>query len=351
MGISYPIEFYAAVLRQNNVPLAVERIRYDGPLDIGQVLVKICYSGICGKQLEEIEGKMGQDKFLPHLLGHEGSGVVLAVGPGVTYVKPGNHVVIHWVKGRGINSNTPSFIDMNGNRINAGLVTTFSEISVISESRLTVIPKEYELKYACLLGCSVTTGIGSVINEANLKNYESVAVVGCGGVGLNAIQGAKLAHAYPVVAVDHNEQALKLAELLGASHVINASHAHDYVLNLTNANGVDVVIVAAGTSVALELGFRLAALGGRILMAGVPRKEESSSFNSLDIHRRKTLTGSSGGGITPHRDILSYLRLYKQGAISLDTLVEEVLDLSNINTAIHKFSSGVSVGRFIIKMN
>lgn len=348
--LSYPIEFDAAILRRINAPLAVERIRYEGPLGSGQVLVNIRYSGICGKQLEEIGGKMGDDKFLPHLLGHEGSGIVLDIGPEVTHVRRGDHVVVHWVKGRGINSETPSFLDMKGETVNAGWATTFSAISVISENRLTVIPEDYDLKYACLMGCAVTTGIGCVINEADLRNYESVVVIGCGGVGLNAVQGARLAHAHPIVAVDPDASARELATRLGASHVSDTSDAEEFVSRLTGGNGVDVVIVAAGNSAALELGFRLASLGGRILMVGVPGKEEQSSFNSWHLHMRKTVTGSSGGGITPHRDILSYLRLYKEGAINLEDLVVDVVDLSDINSAIQRFASGRSSGRFIVQM-
>ena len=170
-------------------------------LDVGQVLVKVEYSGICGKQLDEISGKQGPDPYLPHLLGHEGGGIVAEIGPGVRKVSAGDHVVVHWTKGAGIDSAPPRF-KWDGAVISAGWATTFSDYTIVSENRLTTVPKDLRLDVAALLGCAVTTGLGIVFNNAQLMPGQSIAVFGVGGVGLNVVQGAALVNAYPIVAVD-----------------------------------------------------------------------------------------------------------------------------------------------------
>src|SRR6267143_214934 len=147
----------AAILTELGRPLALAEIRLPERLEAGQVLVHVHCSGICGSQLGEIDGAKGEDKFLPHLLGHEGSGKVLETGPGVRHVKPGDSVVLHWRKGRGIESATPAY-DWDGRKVNAGWVTTFNEYGVVSENRLTAIPGDIDPELAALFGCAVTTG-------------------------------------------------------------------------------------------------------------------------------------------------------------------------------------------------
>ena len=199
----------AAILVKQNSPLVVSTIEKP-ELSVGQILVKVFYSGICGKQLEEINGKRGADPYLPHLLGHEGSGVVEKVGPGVTKVSKGEHVVLHWIKGTGINADPPRF-KLKDKTISAGWVTTFSDYTIVSENRVTPIPSDVPLDVAALLGCSVTTGLGIVYNNANLKPGQSIAVFGVGGVGLNLIQGASLINSYPIVAIDNHQHTLDSA--------------------------------------------------------------------------------------------------------------------------------------------
>ena len=176
----------AAILVAQNEPLTVAEV--DLPeLAVGQILVKVEFSGICGKQLEEIDGKRGEDPYLPHLLGHEGAGVVVEAGPGVRKVKAGDHVVLHWIKGSGIDSIPPRF-NWDGVEVSAGCVTTFSEYTVASENRVTPIPSDMELDLAALLGCAVTTGLGIVFNDASLKPGQSMAVFGVGGQDPQTVQ-------------------------------------------------------------------------------------------------------------------------------------------------------------------
>src|SRR5580693_7561233 len=191
----------AAILAHSRQPLVIDEIALPEALDAGQVLVEVLHTTICGAQINEIEAVKGPDKFLPHLLGHEASGIVVEIGPGVTHVKPGDSVVLHWRPSQGIQSATPAY-SWRGEKVNAGWVTTFNEYAVVSENRLTIVPKDFDIKVAPLFGCAITTAAGVVNNDAHVKIGESVVIFGIGGVGLNLVQFAHLVGANPIVAVD-----------------------------------------------------------------------------------------------------------------------------------------------------
>jgi Zn-dependent alcohol dehydrogenase len=157
----------AAILIRQNEPLVLEEIEVP-PIALGQVLVRVLCSGVCGSQLGEIQGVKGPDPYLPHLLGHEGTGEVLECGEGVTKVRPGDRVVLHWRKGAGLESTTPKYASRLGT-INAGWVTAFNELALVSENRLTTIPRDFDPEIASLLGCAVTTGFGVINNNAQLR--------------------------------------------------------------------------------------------------------------------------------------------------------------------------------------
>jgi Zn-dependent alcohol dehydrogenase len=191
----------AAILEESGKPLALGELELPSKLQFGQVLVKLHYSGICGAQINEIDAIKGLDKFLPHLLGHEGTGVVQKIGTGVSTVKQGDHVVLHWRPSSGIQSPTAKY-SWNGKIVNSGWVTTFNEQAVISENRLTAIPKDFDMRLAALFGCAVTTAFGVVNNDAHIKVGQSVVIFGIGGVGLNIVQAATMVSAHPVVCAD-----------------------------------------------------------------------------------------------------------------------------------------------------
>ena len=173
----FPIKFKAFILLKSFRNLVWDDVVFCGPLLSGQVLVKIFYSGICGKQIEEFTAKMGKDKYLPHLLGHEGSGEILAVGPNVKHIQRGDRVVIHWMKSKiGQEAELPKYYWKNKN-LNAGSVTTFSEMSVVSSNRLTKIPKNSDLKLAALLGCGLSTGLGAAINDAKINSDDKFLMI------------------------------------------------------------------------------------------------------------------------------------------------------------------------------
>lgn len=342
----------AAILVELRKPLVIADVEIPSELQYGQVLVKIHCSGICGSQIGEIDGVKGQDKFLPHLLGHEGGGVVEDIGHGVTKVKKGDHVVLHWRKGFGIESSTPQY-KWDDKIVNAGWVTTFNGYAIVSENRLTPIPKEVDLEVAAMMGCAVTTGLGVINNNAKLKVGESIAVFGAGGIGLNIIQGAAMVSAYPIIAVDIYDNKLELATHFGATHLINSMKIdpRKEILNIVGAMGLDVAVDNTGNVKVIELAYELTQHNGRTILVGVPKKGNNISIYSLPLHFGKTLIGSHGGETHPDTDIPRYIKLYKAGKLRLENLITERFPLDAINVAIEKMRLGNIAGRCVIKIS
>ena len=339
----------AAILVKQNSPLEVAEVELPS-LDVGQVLVKIQHSGVCGKQLEEIDGKRGDDPYIPHLLGHEGAGVVVETGPGVRKVKPGDHVVLHWIKGTGIDSAPPRYA-RNGDAISAGWVTTFSEYTVASENRLTVYPEDVSSEVACLLGCAVTTGLGIVFNDAALIPGQSIAVFGVGGIGINVIQGAGLVNAYPIVAIDVHDHKLDQAKSFGATHTINAAkeNVEASLRELSGAHGFDATVDTTGNSQVRQTAYAATYDKGRTIFAGVPSIDESITIDSFPLHFGRLVTGSHGGNTNPEVDIPRYLQLYKLGKLKLEEQISHRFTLDEINQAVETTRAG-QAGRCIIAM-
>lgn len=349
--MALPKTMKAAILVEQRKPLVIAEVGLPEQLDVGQVLVKVHYSGICGSQLGEIDGAKGPDKFLPHLLGHEGSGTVEAVGPGVRLVKPGDSVVLHWRKGPGIEAQPPKY-QWDGKVVNAGWVTTFNEYAIVAENRVTPIPGDSDMEVAALFGCAVTTGFGVVVNNAKVSIGESAVVFGAGGVGLNIVQAAALVSAYPVIAVDLHDNRLALAKEMGATHLINAaqSDARQAILDIVGPAGVDVFIDNTGQPAIIEMGYKLTKPQGRVTLVGVPRKGNDIGIYSLPLHFGKVLSGSHGGEAVPERDIPRYQALYRAGRIRLRELLTEFYPLAGINDAIQGMRTGTIAGRCLVRM-
>lgn len=347
-----PENMNAAILVEQNNPLVIDQIQLPCSLEVGQVLVKVHCSGICGSQLGEIDGAKGEDKYLPHLLGHEASGMVKSVGAGVKYVKPGDAVVLHWRKSQGIESVPPKYV-WNGKPLNAGLIATFNEYAIVSENRVTRIPSSTDMEIASLFGCAVTTGFGVVENNAEIKLGESVVVFGAGGVGLNIVQAANLLSAYPIIAVDLHDERLSLAKSLGATHTINSSKtdAKAAIKDVLQDQGVDAFIDNTGQPSIIEMGYELTNPKGRVVLVGVPRKGNTINIYSLPLHFGKRVSGSHGGETIPHEDIPRYQKLLNADRIQLKPLITDYFKLEEINTAIQKMRNGEIAGRCLIKMN
>ena len=340
----------AAILAESKKPLIIDDITLPDELQFGQVLVDIHYSGICGAQINEIDAVKGPDKFLPHLLGHEGSGVVKEIGPGVSTVKEGDHVVLHWRPSKGIQSPTPKY-SWNEKTVNAGWVTTFNEQAIVSENRLTVIPEDFDMRIAPLFGCAVTTAFGVVNNDAQIKVGQSVVIFGIGGVGLNIAQAASMVSAHPILGVDLLEYKLEMGKKFGLTHAVvgGKGDVNGTIKDIVGAQGADVVIETTGNSRVIEQAYELTHPEGKTILVGVPNKGDNISIYSLPLHFNKVLTGSHGGDSIPDVEIPRYIRLMESEKMTLDGLITHEFELNEINDALDLFRAG-KAGRIIIKI-
>jgi len=341
----------AAILYQVKRPLKIEELEIP-ELKPGQVLVKVAYSGLCRSQLNEIQGLKGEDKYLPHTLGHEGSGIVEETGPEVTKVKPGDHVVLTWIKGNGMDVALTVYHDKNGASVNSGAISTFMEHAVISENRLVVIPEEMPLDKAALLGCAIATGMGLVINNAMVKEGDSVAVFGIGGIGLSAIHAASISKASRIIATDVEDSKLKRAKSLGATHTVNADKEDivSSIMDLTEGKGVDYAFECAGSRETMEGAFRsVRNNGGRAIIAGNLAQGKMISIDPFSLICGRRITGSWGGETRPDKDIPEYVALYLSGKLKLDEMLTHRFSLDGINKAFEDLEQG-KVGRAIIEL-
>lgn len=333
----------AAILEKLNSPLVIKELQIP-KLDFGQVLVQVYSSGICGAQMGEISGAKGEDKYLPHLLGHEGGGVVIDTGVAVTNVKQGDHVVLHWRKGIGIDAKCPIYTDENGYFVGGGWVTTFNEQAIISENRLTPISKDIPFEIAALMGCAVTTGLGIINNEAKLKFGQSIAVAGCGGVGLNVIQGAVLAGADRIVAIDIHDHKLGRATLFGATDIVRVSQGS----SIRDIGNVDIFVDCTGNVDVIEQGYSIAQ---KTILVGQPHCGQDLILHNMRQHYcGKILMDSQGGLTNPTVDIPRYLKLYRRGKLNLNDLITDRCALFRVNEALDEIRAGNVMGRCMLRM-
>ena len=349
--MNLPRTTLAAVLVEQKKPLQIIEIGLPTELGIGQVMVELAYSGICGSQLGEIDGVKGPDAWLPHLLGHEGSGKVLAIGPGVKYVAPGDTVVLHWKPSQGIEA-TPAKYSWGDKVVNAGWVTTFNKHAVVAENRLTKIDGSADLQTAALYGCAITTGLGLIDNRAELRLGESVVVFGSGGIGLNIVQAAHLAGASQIVAIDRFDNRLELSRTYGATTVINSTTQDAWAeLNRIFAKQKpDIFIDNTGNPDIISKGYELISARGRVLLVGVPAKGQQASLYTLPLHFGKTIVGTHGGEAIPQTDIPRYMNLFESRKIDLRPLISEIQKLDQINQMISNMRDGSSAGRCLIRL-
>lgn len=328
----------AAVLKQANQPLEIAEVE-PCELQYGQVLVNVLVSGICGAQLSEIRGEKGT--HFPRLMGHEGCGIVSEVGPGVTKMKVGDKVVMHWRKSEGMDSDFPRY-RYNGSEITSGLVTTFSEYSICSANRLTVVPHDTPNELCSLLGCALSTALGVIENEAKLKSGESILVIGCGGVGANVIRVAKMYGPSRLCAMDANAAKSKMAIALGADGFVSSpSDIH---------NHYDVIVDTAGDASAFAEILPKLAPSGRYIMVGQPKPETSlviTSARHLFDGEGKTIKATQGGGFNPDTDIPRYVKLWKSGFLKIGGIITHRFPLKEVNTALGMLRDG-QAGRVML---
>jgi S-(hydroxymethyl)glutathione dehydrogenase/alcohol dehydrogenase len=337
----------AAILVETGKPLELGELEIPA-LKPGQVLVEVTVSGVCHTQVLEARGYRGEDKFLPHGLGHEGSGIVREIGPGVKKVKDGDRAILSWIKGSG--ADVPGSIYRWGNRnVNAGAITTFSRYSVISENRLTVLPGNISMRDAAMLGCAVPTGLGVVFNTAQPKAGQSVAVFGIGGIGSCAVAGAAIAGCSPIIAVDLRPDKLELAKRMGATHAVEAGNALAEILRLC-PGGVDFAFEATGRpAVMLQALQCVRNQGGTAVVVGNARHGEKLELDPRQLNMGKRLLGTWGGDNVPDRDFPKYCSLLEAGKLNLAPLVSKTYRLDEINAALDDLEAG-RVARPLVEM-
>jgi S-(hydroxymethyl)glutathione dehydrogenase/alcohol dehydrogenase len=340
----------AAILRRLKDPLTVERLTVPNP-GPGQVVVRIAASGICHSQLHEVRGRRGEDRFLPHLLGHEAAGIVEEVGEGVSRLQPGQKVVLSWIKGSGRSTGGAVYSTAAGEKVNSGPIATFTERAVVSEDRATPLPEGTPFDVGALLGCAVSTGAGAVLNTARVQEGQSVAVFGVGGIGLNAIQAASIAGARMVAAVDVVPTKLDQASRFGATHVLDA-RSMDVVgtlRGLTEGKGVDVSIESAGRVETMEWAYSAVRTGGGVaVLVGNLSAGQKITLDPFHLIQGKRIVGSWGGDTVPDRDIPRYAAWAAEGRLKIAELITHRYPLDRINEALEALEKG-EVARAVLE--
>ncbi len=340
----------AAVLTEINKSLEFKTFSAES-LKKGQVLIKILYSGICRSQLMEIRGLRGHDKWLPHLLGHEASGIVIEVGEGVKKVKEGDQVILSWIKSEGLEAEKIQFETDTG-IINAGPISTFSNYSIISENRLVLKPKELSVKEAMLFGCAIPTGAGIVINQAKPNPTNSLLILGMGGIGFSAFIMAIALGIKRLAVIDINDSKLAIAKKLGAEFVYNANQNNLKNLVLNDLReGYDFCIESAGLTKTIELGFDLINKEhGQLFFASHPPHDEKIALTPHELISGKKIFGSWGGEVNPDKDIPLIWNLIRKNGTNLNDFIQKEYSLDCINLALQDLDEG-KVLRPLIKMD
>ncbi len=342
----------AAVLEKISTPLSVIPNVEIPNLGEGQVLVRIAYSGVCHSQLMEARGARGEDRFLPHLLGHEGTGRVEAIGNGVTKVKPGDWVVLGWIKGEGLDGGGVKYIHA-GRQINAGGVTTFNEKAVVAENRLVHLPNGVPLDVGVLFGCALPTGAGIVTNTIKPKEGSTLAVFGLGGIGLSALMATQLFECSSVIAIDVNPEKLALSKDFGASVTIDArkEDVPARIREITGAAGLDFAVEATGQSYMIEQAFEAVRRGGGLcVFASHPAFGSRISIDPFELICGKRIQGSWGGDCRPDEDIPRFAELYRNGRLPLERLITKRYRLEDINEALDDLEAK-RVGRPVLEIS
>lgn len=354
-------------------PLVIEEVEL-APPGPGEVLVEVKAAGLCHSDLSVINGS--RPRPTPMVIGHEAAGSVAECGPGVEDLKPGDKVVMVFVpscgnclpcaEGRpalcepGADANTAGTLLSGERRLerpgadntlhhHMG-VSAFAEYAVVSRrSLIKVEDEELSHEEAALFGCAVLTGVGAVVNTAQVPPGSSVAVLGLGGVGLNALLGAKLSGARHIVAMDLQDSKLNLASELGATATVNAAdeNAVEAVKDLTGG-GVDFAFELAGSVKAMEQAYRVTRRGGTTVSAGLPHPDHRWDLQQVNmVAEERTIKGSYIGSCVPMRDIPRYIELYRQGLLPVDRLMSDVLALEDINSGFDRLAAGKTVRQVI----
>jgi S-(hydroxymethyl)glutathione dehydrogenase/alcohol dehydrogenase len=355
----------AAVLHETGKPLEIEEIDLV-PTAPGCVRVAIAASGVCHSDLSIVNGTLPHPT--PVVIGHEGAGVVTEVGDGVTRVKPGDHVILNWTpacgqcafcrrgevylcaKSAGMSWRAP-YGTLRGGELLRGFGTgTFATDTHVLERGVVPIDNAVPLEIAALVGCAVTTGVGAVLNTAKVTPGATVAVVGCGGVGLSVVMGANYADASRIIAIDFSAERRALAQTLGATDIVDgADDVAAIVKELTDGEGVDYAFEVVGRPATVTLAYTIARRGGTVVAIGAGSREDSVSISSFDLfYSAKTIHGCVYGSANPDLDFPRFLGLWREGALPVDALVTDHISLEGINDAFAAMEAGSGARTVIV---
>lgn len=362
-----PLQYRAAVLHAAKTPLSVETVTAT-VLKPTDVLVRIRAAGLCHTDLEVIEGSL---RFpMPIVLGHEAAGVVEDVGSDARGVKKGDHVVLSWnphcghcfycdrdlpivcEEYLGEGPKAKAFDGESRARLADGrdlqqlmFVGSFGEYCIVPDQQAIAVPKEIPLDRACLIGCGVMTGVGAALNLDAIKYGDTVMVIGCGAVGLAAVQGARLAGAGAIIAADLDPAKLALAMTLGATHAVNVSNDDPVVAakSETSGRGVDVVIESAGSLAAFRVTAEAVRPGGNVIWLGKVDVQQDVAFRWGSLMQEKRIRRVSYGNARPHRDFPMLARAYLDGSLMLDDLISRRISLNEINAGFDALKRGETI--------
>ena len=358
----------AAVLWEPGTPVDVREVELDGPR-AGEALVRIAACGVCHTDLHVVDGSLPEP--LPIVLGHEASGVVVETGPGVEQLREGDHVVLALVPSCGVCSTCragrPNFCELAARMSSTGTladgtsrlaangsplhhfnaVSSFAEYAVVPESAAVPVRRDVSLESAALVSCAVITGVGAVVNTARVEEGASVAVWGCGGVGLNVVQGARIAGARTIVAVDPSAEKLDLARRLGATHVLPPAGAVEAVRELTGG-GADYAFEAIGTEATIQSAWAAVRPGGAAVVVGLMPKGSTLALDSWGLIDEKRLLGCFLGSARVDTDIPRLVDLYADGRLALDELVSRRLAVEELPDAFERLRAGEGVRQLVV---
>lgn len=362
----------AAVLNAVDTPLQIrDDITVAAPQE-GEVRVKMVASGVCHSDVSVQNGTI--PLATPLVLGHEGAGIITEVGPGVTDRAVGDHVVLSWVpqcgecyfctRGQGfmceknaavslggLVDGTKRFSTPDGELGQMAYCGTFSNESIVPSISTVKIPDDVSLSAAALIGCGVLTGVGAALNTADIREGDSVVVIGCGGVGLNVIQGARIAGAGTIIAVDMFDSKLEMAKDFGATEVVNAGEGDPVakVMELTGGRGADVSFEVIGLGPTMEQAINMARPGGEVVLVGVPRLDVNLTLNAAFtfLYTAKTIKGCWYGSANVNEDVPKLIELYQKGELKLDELISREISVDQVNEAFEAMAAG-EVARSVI---
>lgn len=356
------MQIKAALLYEPNTPLSIEEVTLDEPRQ-NEALVRMVATGLCHTDLHVMKGDI--PNALPVVLGHEGAGVVEKIGPGVTTLQPGDHVLLlalytcgtcrYCAAGQpalcpeSLTHQIMGDMPSGGKRLRKGdqelnhfySQGSFAEYAVIHERQAVKIRNEAPLEIACILGCGVTTGLGAIINRSGMRPGDNVVVYGCGGVGLGSVMAAKLAGAGKLIAVDTLDSKLEKARELGADHVINASRENpqEKILEITGI-GADISVESIGKIPVMTQAFSSIHNGGTCVIVGIAPVTDMLSIAPFELLLGKKLIGSVFGNVRPSIDIPMYIDLYMAGKLPIDKLITRYYTLDEVNEGYEAMEKG-----------